>query len=284
MKTITKIICTSIMLLLILAFCIINIAAATEKKITKTRNEVEWQSVKENTEMLNHFFKLNPDSDYDGKYFPNWYGGSLIDSDGKLIVMLTDNSGKEIVNSFVSGAEFLDCQYSYCDLVNTINLINKKIASLDENDAHKNTYIEMSLIDDKNIIEVILSDTDSDAIEWFKTNICSEPYLRFKLLHGQPADDMFYSGNKAKINAIYEASTAFRVKRYTNDGWKYGFITCAHGNDINYSVCDDEYNLVGRIKLRELYGAVDAAYAQMSSSSDYSNVIYGSPYTLNNTE
>lgn len=49
-------------------------------------------------------------------------------------------------------------------------------------------------------------------------------------------------------------------------------------------MCDDEYNHVGRIKLRELYGAVDAAYAQMSSSSDYSNVIYGSPYTLNNTE
>ena len=48
-------------------------------------------------------------------------------------------------------------------------------------------------------------------------------------------------------------------------------------------MCDDEYNHVGRIKLRELYGAVDAAYAQMSSSSDYSNVIYGSPYTLNNT-
>ena len=39
---------------------------------------------------------------------------------------------------------------------------------------------------------------------------------------------------------------------------------------------------IGSVQLRNYSGSIDASYVQMSNSSNYSNVMHGSPYTLNN--
>ncbi len=281
MKSARKILSLLLVVILIAVSCVFTSANAADATRLLSRNEIEWQSVKENTDLLNYFYELNPDKDYDGKYFPDYYGGSLIDSDGGLIVMLTDNSGKEVVNSFVHNVKFVSCEYSYSELVQTINSINAKFARLGADDVHKNLLVEMSLLDKDNVIEVVLRDNSNKTIKWFTENISNKPYLRFEKIQKEPGLDMNYSGQDISTSSGTLLSSAFRVKRYTDSGLKYGFITCAHGNSLFQTIKGADGSIIGTVQLRNHSGNMDASYVQMSSSSNYSNVMHGSPYTLN---
>lgn len=282
MKSVRKILSLLLVVILIAISCVFTSANAADATRLFSRSEIEWQSVKENTDLLNYFYELNPDKDYDGKYFPDYYGGSLINDDGSLVVMLTDDSGKEVVNLFVHNAKFMKCKYSYSELVQTINLINAKFAKLNSNDVHKKLLVEMSLLDKDNLIKVVLRDNSSKSIKWFTDNISSKPYLRFEIIQNEPGLDMNYSGQDISINGGALLSSAFRVRRNTDSGLKYGFITCAHGNSLFETINGADGSIIGSVQLRNYSGNMDVSYVQMSSSSNYSNVMHGSPYTLNN--
>ena len=91
MNLFKKILCLALSLLIVSLSCIFVSASTSENYYSNSlRAEKELESLKANTKLLNYFYELAPDEDYDGKYFPDYYGGSYIRDDGSLVIMLKD--------------------------------------------------------------------------------------------------------------------------------------------------------------------------------------------------
>jgi streptogrisin B len=245
-----------------------------------SKSKVELSALKENTKLLNYFYKLAPDEDYDGKYFPDYYGGSYIEENGQLIIMLKNGQGKAKVESIINNVNFVSCNYSYAELVNSLNFINERISQL-KNDDRIKWFSGMELDDKGNTLIVYMRKLNDESIKWFRNNVADKPYIKLKKQVQEPVDEVNYSGQGVSTSSAY-FSGAFRVIRYTTTGARYGFITCAHGNDLFDTVFGYDGASIGTVQLRQYAGNMDASYVEMTNSSNFTNVIYGSPYTLNN--
>lgn len=134
----------------------------------------------------------------------------------------------------------------------------------------------MTLNDKANVLQIYMREYTPESIKWFKDNVSNKPFIKFLKQEQEPIEDVNYSGQGVSSN-YYIFSAAFRVIRYTSNGPKYGFITCAHSNNLFQTINGYDGNAIGTVQLKQYGGNIDASYVEMSSSSDFSNVIHGSP-------
>ncbi len=281
MKTFKKIVCIFLTMMISILSCVNVSAYSKDESINITRKEKELLSLKENTKLLNYFYEQKPDDEYDGKYFPDYYGGSYIENDGSLVIMIKDNQGKDIISNIIDSASFVSCNYSYSEIVKTLNFINKKIKEL-KNDPYSKYFSGLVLNDKENTLTVYIKELSFEKERWFKEKVSNKAFLRFASIQIEPQDHINYSGQGIETDTGILLSGAFRVKRSTVTGMKYGFITCGHGNSLFQNIKGADGITIGSVQLRQYSGSIDASYVQMSNSTYFSNNIHGSPYTLNN--
>lgn len=280
-----------IMALLLVSFACVYVAAEDSacELIYMDIEQKQLDAVESNTALINYFmdcYSAKTRSDFEVEdSFPEYYGGSYINSDGDLVILVTDDTKKEVSSiSEVANEPFIsECKYSYSDLSDTMDSISNALDTHRKaRDGYTDEVICWAIDDKENCIYVYLKTLNDDTVEWFRENIVDSDSITFKQSDNGFSKESTLSG-QAISTTQYGLSAAFRVRRSTNEGFKYGFITCAHGNSLEESIYGNDGNYLGTVKLRSFGGAYDVSYVEMNSSDGFSNTISGSPYTLNNT-
>lgn len=249
-------------------------------------------AVKKNTELLNSFIDYDNNSTVDYEYnYPDNYGGSYINDDNNLVIKLTENNpvSRKIVTDVIDNVIVEKCEYSYGKLSAASNTIMEKLDNYNyglKYDDYSKDVKGCAIDDEYNIIKVYIDNLDESKILWFKNKIDNSSYISFEEFEGSINEEVLYSGQGFKLpvqGGNYLFSSAFRVIRTIDTGRQYGFITCAHGLNVGDIVRNDSGDAIGTVRLRKYEGAYDISYVQLYSKSGYSNTIFNSPYTLNNT-
>lgn len=262
--------------------------------------EKQYEAAKTNTRLLASFEYSNSlkaksifGSSNEGAYYPEYYGGSYVDDNGDLTILLTENN-QNIQNTVKNIADdnrikFKNSKYSYAELTRLSDTISNKVQENLNNKVRSKNILDdvegTALIDDKNIIKVFIKDINDQKIKEFKENVVDSDALVFMNSSEENVDDAGYqlSGQKISTSSGSGLSSAFRVRRATDNGFEYGFLTCGHGNKLRDSVYDNSGNLLGTVDLRKCSGNIDTSYVMLSSGSTFSNSISTTPYTLTTT-
>lgn len=226
------------------------------------------------------------------KKYPDYYGGTYIDHDNQLVVMLTENnrSLKNALKSVTNNENLkIDIvQYSYEELTNLMNIISNAMETrVGRKENHQqfevcDNIVSYSLMDNKNRIVVQIKNIDEYKIQEFKMKITDSNAILFENIQ----EDIEFKASTnpgAEIKTTFSTfSTAFRVKRYTTAGEETGFITCAHGknNAVEKPIFNKSSELLGTVKLRRFGGKYDLSYVKLSPNSSASNIIYNTNYTI----
>ncbi len=266
---------------------------STDEESNESFAQKQRESAKENTNLINYFVENYNNTNRSNfeieDSFPDYYGGSYINTSGELVVLVTENGLRsrgnlEVISNIANDPIIESCKYAYIELNSVMDSIMTNLIELREAKTSYAEQVECWAIDDeKNCIYVYLKECDDEVIEWFKRDISNSDSIVFKQSNGVSEDEVNYSGQGVfRVGPIY-FSAAFRVRRSTDDGFKYGFITCAHGNSLESTIYDDNNNYLGTVKLRRYGGAYDVSYVEMNSSTDFLNTITSTPYTLRGT-
>lgn len=289
-KIISLIMCVFIVLCSLFFVSAEPYAINTEKL---TVEEKKAEAIDENNNLLNYFIETsksqNRSASFDyTDYFPDYYGGSYIDTNGELVVLIADKerqskSNINVVEKLANEPIIKDCEYSYNELNAIMKLIPNVLSPIESSKAPYSGQVKCWAIDDeKNCIYVYLKDLNDDVITWFKNNVCDSDSIIFKKSNNIAQDEVNLSGQGISSSAGL-FSGAFRVRRSTSSGYRYGFITCAHGNSLGTVIYGFDGTQIGTVAMRRFSGAYDVSYVEMADSSHFSNSIIDSPYTLYNT-
>lgn len=251
------------------------------------------EAAEENTNLINYFIENYNNisrSNYEVEdSFPYYYGGSYINASGELVVLVTENgsqskSNLDVISNIANDPIIESCEYAYTDLNDIMECIMTKLKELRETKSSYSEQVKCWAIDDEeNCIYVYLKECNDEVIEWFKREISNSESIVFKVSNDVSEEEVNLSGQGVyRVGPIY-FSGAFRVRRSTDDGYKYGFITCAHGNSLESTIYGYDNEYLGTVKLRRYGGAYDVSYVEMNSSDDFSNTITSTPYTLRST-
>ncbi|MBQ8572931.1 MAG: hypothetical protein IJ451_05660 [Ruminococcus sp.] len=289
-RIITLIMCS---ILVVCSIVFVSADASTETVDTLSLSKKQMNAVEANNALLNHFINnseiksRSADFEY-SDCFPDYYGGSYIDSNGDLVILIVDKVMRstfaiDTVSEIANNPIIKNCEYSYTELKDIMAQIASILEPIEKSKALYSGQVKCWAIDDeKNCIYVYLKDLNDEVITWFKNNVCNSNCIVFKQSNNVAEDDVNLSGQGVSSSAG-DFSAAFRVRRSTTEGYKYGFITCAHGNSLGTVVYGYDGTRIGTVTLRRLGGAYDISYVEMENSNDFINTITGSPYELYNS-
>jgi len=191
--------------------------------------------------------KFEKEGSYSKPVYPDEYGGSYIDDNGKLVVLyVNDDTTSKLTRkndlckaTGIQDVKIDSVEYSYNDLLNTSDIIGDFILNQYENQStlkrlneKENTMIDVevvqSAIDTKNNTVVVwMSDISDEAIEAFRKNISDEPYLTFKLAEGRPVLEASYRSEGGWVNGdgVNSGASIGFPEKY---GELSGFVTAYH--------------------------------------------------------
>ncbi len=288
-KLLSIVVCFTI----VLCTAVCAFADSTSEEVIENVVQRQEEALRDNTNLVNYFSETYGNksrNDYEIEdSFPYYYGGSYINNFGELVVLVTETgmrskSSLDIIADVADDPIIESCAYSYSELDAVTEAIKN---NLEKNRKIKSTYVEQVscwAVDDKdNCIYVDLLEKNDEIIGWFRENIYDSQCIVFRETDSINTDEINYSGQGVYMVGPTYFSGAFRVRRSTDDGYKYGFITCAHGNSLESTIYGFYDDYLGTVKLRRHGGAYDVSYAEMNSSDDFSNTITGTPYSLNST-
>ncbi len=201
------------------------------------------------------------------KYYPEYYGGCYLGKNGKLVILVLENTGISR-STIVSMAKTDDiviesCKYSYNLLANTMDLLNQFFTNPLNKTRIEQVGLEgYSLSEDKNGIIIKLKDCSKCKIEEFKKHIMDSPVFEFEESKGIPLLTVCKPGAAFGVtqgNAI--ASFGYRAKR---NGYE-GIVTAGHAISAGNSLYDP-YQLAGYCEISITSGNVDAAWCYTYSS------------------
>ncbi len=208
--------------------------------------------------------------------YPNTYGGAYINSDGNLVVYMTEEHFKDNLKNLKDSKDiiFENCKYSYNKLTDLMNVMNKYV--LENNNDITLNIKEFGIKDDKNCIVVRLSDCSNEKVDDFKKQILDEEAIQFETAIGEyKLQTNINAGCEIETNIAY-ASVGYRAKKDT----KEGFVTAAHAVELNQDVLKGA-NKIGTCSARVYAGEVDAVFVEITDSSyTPTNVIEGSSNSI----
>lgn len=289
-KKVMALLLSSMLLLSCSIFTLVNAKTTDNKEQSYQENEDD--ALKLNEEILDCFKNTNRSNmrSSESDNYPNYYGGSYIDDNGNLNVMLTDEYVYDKdVDDLLSSVKTEKCEYSYATLSETVDIVTDAMENGDSiirsRDAEQTYYEDITgsvLNDEENVVEVYINGLNAEKSQWFYENVCNSDCVVLKASTGSATEEVNNSGQGISTTNS-QFSGAFRVKKTDDAGVHYGFITCAHGNSAGDTVYGDDGKKIGTVKLRKYGNAYDMAYVQMSAKNNFSNTITGSSYTLKST-
>lgn len=217
------------------------------------------------------------------------YGGCYIDDNNDIVVM-TDNK-KEIKEEGISADYFVKCDYSYDELQNTYNELNKMLDEYSvlcqngkltnkERNIFNNICGFFVSIKDNSVIVSLLDINDEKSIETIKKYVTNPDILKFekserveenattlklgRYVYVYPGTGGYVNSGSIGIKAYYINSKGDKV---------HGFITAGHvskkvGNYV-YASANVSQKEIGKVVKRKWSGTVDASFVKITNS-DYS--------------
>lgn len=215
------------------------------------------------------------------------YGGCYIDDNNDIVVM-TDNK-KKIKEEGISADCFVKCDYSYDELQNTYNELNKMLdeySVLCQNkkltNKERNVFNNISgffvSIKDNSVIVSLLDIKDEKSLELIKKYVTKPDTLRFE--QGERVEQnattlklgryvYVYPGKGRNVTAVSIGIKAFYIN---SKGEKvHGFITAGHGTkevgDFVYASANVSQKEIGKVVKRKWSGTVDAAFVKVTNNN-----------------
>lgn len=248
------------------------------------------RTLRANSNLMQSFFKKQPaDQKYrEGNYsvsgitkegFPDIYAGAYVNPDLNLVVLLTESTIKEecalqnAQKSIVEMAEsnyliFASAKYSYNHLVSLMDNIYQHIHKNDEKNDYGFSVVYYAIDDYRNCVIVGLEDITEKSIDAFKTTVVDSDALRFEVAD---ADDVVEDSSTLNAGgAINLGSVGYRVRKYDDGTWIYGFITAAHCYSPGDYVYDDGSKVGQASDLWQNSGNIDAVFIYDLDKYDYS--------------
>lgn len=234
------------------------------------------------------------------EYFPAYFGGAYINTEGKLVVQIVDSFySEDFRNSiwyqeFVSivGSENFYChavEHSYAELVDAISSVSLGELS-SEIPAAGFSIVEAGINDYENAVEVGVG--SQAAYDFFVENAQTDVY-NVSIVDYVPKDCVGLRPGKGittTSTGTYTFSVACRVKRHYPDGsYDIGFLTCAHGfsgtSNVYLNTGSGTNTLIGiSHSSNQKYGnKADVAFIATNSNTTLYNTVYLSTTILNST-
>lgn len=305
---------------LLLLFSVLLVSANDNTKTYVTNSySKQYESTKQNNKILNYFKTniiktrqsfdpLNIELSY-----PNYYGGSYLDENGELNILLTrdEKNIKENLKSISENKELLfrEASFSYSELTEIINSIMLYQENYYKNTSVDNSYdiakdiVDCTLDDKNNKVIVGIREIDNDKIELFKNNIIDSTAIEFIKREYTPKQiNQIDSSNKIdKLNITTNLpksitvrpgmqltsslasyySLGFPVYRTITSGKEYGFVTAGHKLSIgNYFTDISTAQKVGTVKLNRVGGKYDVSFVALNSGVTCSDNIKDTAYSL----
>lgn len=213
------------------------------------------------------------EKEYGENSFPDYYGGSRLNSEGVLSVQLTNDteSIRQEIFLFAETKELLfeKVEFSYNELLRTYEEIHDYCQSSIDKGNLDIPFCDACVDENRNRIVVrLLKD------ETFKNELISElsyPQLCVfeeakERCHG---DASVYSGGQLSLAGGYY-SAGFRCKCTYNGQVRNCLITAAHGNAVGDEVKKgNQYGpTIGYLRFRQFSGTVDASVIVLDSGYD----------------
>lgn len=110
--------------------------------------------------------------------YPDFYGGSYIDYDGNLVILIKEGyegDASDLLGTNVDNVVIKNCKYSYNELLNVLNLIRKKAE--EKNEILFKTTSMYGIDEESNSVNVVLYDKEQRLIDLFKAKIANSPVL-----------------------------------------------------------------------------------------------------------
>lgn len=210
----------------------------------------------------------------------NCYSGSYIDDDNNLVV--ATNNKKKLKDEGVVADRFEKVEFSYEELQNTYDELNKYVESnkkeiLDENnnDIDNLTGFNVSVQDNKVIVEV-LDINNTSSIEAIKNAVSNVDCL--EIVEVEKTDEnattlklgrKVFVCRKDKKSGSY-LSIGIKAYYINSKGEKvHGFITAAHGTketgEYVYLTNNISNAAIGQVVKRKYSGKVDAAFVKLTN-------------------
>lgn len=234
------------------------------------------------------------------EYFPAYFGGAYINTEGKLVVQIVDSFySEEFRNSiwyqeFVSivGSENFYChavEHSYAELVDAISSVSLGELS-SEISAAGFSIVEAGINDYENAVEVGVG--SQAAYDFFVENAQTDVY-NVSIVDYVPQDCIgLYPGEGITTTSTgtYTFSVACRAKKHYPDGsYDIGFLTCEHGfsgtSNVYLNTGGGTNTLIGvSYSSDQKYGnKADVAFITTNSNTTLYNTVYMSTTTINAT-
>ena len=257
--------------LTILLFFGLVISSCSSDDILQRENNEQPNIVKRNNEKareagirLLESFGMTKSRSLSTSDYPDYYGGSYINGDGKLVVFLKGEieSTKATLIRLIGENDVIYTQgnYSYTELNNILTKITSFISSNKDSQIAKNIKYYY-LNDFENNVVVELNRFNEMEIKEFKSEVVNFSGIVFKQCTRKFQDHSLSPGSSIGTPKG-TASMGYRATRFNTDG----FVTAGHA----YNTGDPAYynnTLIGSCDLSIQGGSVDAAFISITNFS-----------------
>lgn len=217
-------------------------------------------------EMLTSFGQTKTKSMASGEY-PDYYGGSYINEDGKLVVFVLGDihKGKAKLNSITSNDEIITkpADYSF----NLLNAVMDTIDAFKLNEANKQyctNFNWWAIQDDQNRVVVALEDFSDEAIKEFKNHVSNSPAIVFKKSTGGHEEQASVNVNPGAY--VYSPTDEMSIGYRAANNYYEGVVTAAHGIE-QYKDLLMNGKVFAQCTKRNRGGEVDAAWCPITDEN-----------------
>lgn len=261
-------------LIVLLFFGLVVSSCSSDDVLQKANNELPSITRKDNAKAhevgirLLKSFGMTKTRSLSISDYPDYYGGSYINEDGKLVIFLKgemENTKATLIKLIGDNdVIYIKGSYSYTELNNILTKITLFISSNKESLIAKN--IKYYYLDDfENNVVVELAKANETEIKEFKTEVANFPGIVFRQCARKFKDHSLSPGSSIGTpNGT--ASMGYRATRFNTNG----FVTAGHAYDTG----DPAYynnTLIGSCDYSIQGGSVDAAFISVTNFSTIPN-------------
>lgn len=271
MKKLTKLFIALALIVPIMAFSISTDAAEDENLDIG----VQENACTAYEELMDSF----PESRATGqKIYPDYYGGSYINDNGKLVIYITEGTDIPTPLNNDENVVYEICDYSYNELLDVMDALNAFKFEHGADSVAKN-YNMFGLYDADNRVIVQLDNLSDETIEDFKKLVCDSEAIVFEQGTGPAQMEIDVNAGSSASATAGTASIGYRVTR----NGTVGYVTAGHfvsAGDVVY--CDG--TAFSSCVVSQRSGNVDGAFCSITNS-DYvlTNTLAGTSNTLSTT-
>lgn len=319
-----------ILLISSVLLCLPFLVNATEQNKPSLIISNQFESAKQNNKIIESFKKtiMSKRETYDLENmelsYPDSYGGSYLDNDGKLVVLVNgnDDNFKQKLRTVTlnDNLQFKKAEYSYAELTGLINQVISYQEAYYKSSTLTSSYdiaidiIDCKLDDINNKVVVGIKNLDNNKRKLFNENISNSDAIILQnqnatpiisendiILDNTATDKLYEYSNKVLSTSIVlqpgmgihsnngrEYSIGFPVRRTISNGYQYGFVTAGHFMDVGNNLFDAEtlVHNCAQVRLQKLGGKYDVSFAALANNAACSNTISNTAYSLvpNNEE